>query len=64
METTSFSFFEFYLGHYWYQANKKTLFFKRRSQDVIIIISYASMDFEEAKTFKPNVVFPKAGNKL
>ena len=32
--------------------------------DVIIIISYAQMDFEEAKTFKPTVVFPKEGNKL
>ena len=27
--------------------------------DVVIIISYALMDFEEAKTFKPCVVFPK-----
>jgi aspartate 1-decarboxylase len=26
--------------------------------DVVIIISYASMDFEEAKTFKPWLVFP------
>ena len=26
--------------------------------DVIIIISYALMDFEEAKTFKPWIVFP------
>ena len=26
--------------------------------DVVIIISYALMDFEEAKTFKPTVVFP------
>ena len=26
--------------------------------DVIIIISYALMDFEEAKTFQPSVVFP------
>ncbi len=26
--------------------------------DVVIIISYASMDFEEAKTFKPSLVFP------
>ena len=32
----------------------------RRAQvgDTIIIISYALMDFEEAKTFKPTVVFP------
>ncbi len=27
--------------------------------DTIIVISYALMDFEEAKTFKPTVVFPK-----
>lgn len=32
--------------------------------DEVIIISYALMDFEEAKHFKPTVVFPKAGNKL
>ena len=32
--------------------------------DTVIIISYAMMDFEEAKTFKPTIVFPKAGNRL
>ena len=32
--------------------------------DVVIIISYALMDFEEAKTFEPKVIFPKEGNKL
>lgn len=33
--------------------------------DVIIIISYAMMDFEEAKTFNPSVVFPDTfTNKL
>lgn len=33
--------------------------------DVIIIISYAMMDFEEAKTFTPSIVFPDtATNKL
>lgn len=32
--------------------------------DMIIIISYALMDFDEAKTFTPTVVFPKEGNKL
>ena len=33
--------------------------------DIIIIISYASMDFEEAKSFKPVLVFPDtATNKL
>ncbi|MDA3894283.1 MAG: aspartate 1-decarboxylase [Salinivirgaceae bacterium] len=26
--------------------------------DIIIIIAYASMDFEEAKTFKPSFIFP------
>lgn len=32
--------------------------------DVIIIISYASMEFDEAKKFKPVVVFPDSDNKL
>ncbi|HAN38392.1 MAG TPA: aspartate 1-decarboxylase, partial [Chitinophagaceae bacterium] len=32
--------------------------------DVVIIISYAQMNFEAAKTFKPWVVFPKEGNRL
>lgn len=32
--------------------------------DMVIIIGYATMDFEAAKTFKPAVIFPKAGNKL
>ena len=33
--------------------------------DVVIIMSYALMDFEEAKTFKPSVIFPDtATNKL
>ena len=32
--------------------------------DILIIISYALMDFEEAKTFKPTVVFPKEGNRV
>ncbi len=32
--------------------------------DLIIVISYATMDFEIAKTFKPSVIFPKEGNKL
>ena len=31
--------------------------------DTIIIISYALMDFEEAKTFTPRVVFPE-NNRL
>lgn len=32
--------------------------------DVIVVISYASMDFDEAKKFKPWIVFPKEGNKI
>src|SRR5579871_394730 len=32
--------------------------------DVVIVISYANMDFEEAKKFKPFTVFQKEGNKL
>ncbi|MFT3935366.1 MAG: aspartate 1-decarboxylase [Chitinophagaceae bacterium] len=32
--------------------------------DIVIVISYARMDFEAAKKFKPSVVFPKEGNKL
>jgi len=33
--------------------------------DIIIIISYASMDFEEAKSFKPVLIFPDTdSNKL
>lgn len=33
--------------------------------DIVIIMSYAMMDFEEAKSFKPMVVFPdSATNKL
>lgn len=33
--------------------------------DIIIIISYASMDFEEAKSFKPFLIFPDTdSNKL
>ena len=32
--------------------------------DIVIIISYATMDFDEAKKFKPNVIFPNELNKL
>jgi aspartate 1-decarboxylase len=32
--------------------------------DTVIIISYATMDFEKAKGFKPSLVFPRQGNKL
>lgn len=33
--------------------------------DIVIIMAYAMMDFEEAKSFKPSVIFPEARtNKL
>ncbi len=32
--------------------------------DLVIIMSYASMDFEKAKTFKPSSAFPDANNHL
>lgn len=31
--------------------------------DIVIVISYASMDFEEAKGFKPWLCFPDANNR-
>jgi aspartate 1-decarboxylase len=32
--------------------------------DIVIVISYARLEFEAAKKFKPWVIFPKEGNKL
>jgi len=32
--------------------------------DLVIIVSYASMDFDEAKTFKPAILFPDENNKI
>ncbi len=37
---------------------------KAQVGDIVIIISYASMEFEEAKTFKPTVIFPNNDNRL
>lgn len=37
---------------------------KAQVGDVVIIISYASVDFEEAKKFEPRVIMPGEGNKL
>lgn len=37
---------------------------KAQVGDVVIIISYASMDFEEARKYKPVIVFPDDLNKL
>lgn len=32
--------------------------------DTVIVVSYASMDFEAAKQYKPVIVFPKEDNTL
>lgn len=32
--------------------------------DIVIIISYASMEFEAAKSYKPTIIFPKEDNRL
>jgi aspartate 1-decarboxylase len=37
---------------------------KAQVGDIVIIISYASMDMEEAKKFKPSLVFPDPDNRL
>jgi len=38
---------------------------KVQKGDVILILSYAQMDFEEAKNFKPTIIFPETEtNKL
>jgi aspartate 1-decarboxylase len=37
---------------------------KAQLGDIIIIVSYASMDFEEAKQHRPAIIFPDKNNKL
>ncbi len=37
---------------------------KAQVGDVVVVFSYASMDFEEAKKFKPTLIFPTLENKL
>ena len=32
--------------------------------DIVIVISYTSMEFEEAKGFQPGIIFPREGNKI
>ncbi|GAA4306111.1 aspartate 1-decarboxylase [Compostibacter hankyongensis] len=32
--------------------------------DTVIVVSYAIMELEEAKRYKPVLVFPQSGNKL
>lgn len=37
---------------------------KAQVGDIVIVISYASMELEEAKKFKPTLIFPTPENKL
>lgn len=37
---------------------------KVQKGDVIIIISYGLMDFEEAKSFSPSIIFPNSDNSI
>jgi aspartate 1-decarboxylase len=37
---------------------------KAQVGDIVIIISYASMELEEAKVFKPCIIFPDPENRL
>ena len=37
---------------------------KAQVGDIVIIISYASIKFEKARSFKPALVFPTPDNKL
>lgn len=37
---------------------------KAQVGDIVIIISYASMELDEAKEFKPFIIFPTPDNKL
>lgn len=37
---------------------------KAQVGDIIIIASYCTMDFEEAKKHKPTVIFPDSNNRL
>ncbi|MEM7550701.1 MAG: aspartate 1-decarboxylase [Bacteroidota bacterium] len=37
---------------------------KAQVGDIIIIISYASMEVEEAKKYEPKVIFPNQSNRL
>ena len=37
---------------------------KMQVGDVVIVISFGIMDFEEAKNFKPTIVYPDNNNRL
>ena len=48
------------------ELNKVGIHVKRRVAvgDIVIIIGYGFMDFEEAKSFKPTLVFPNEETNL
>ena len=37
---------------------------KVQKGDMVIIISYGTMDFEDAKSFSPSIIFPDLQNKI
>lgn len=37
---------------------------KAQVGDVVIVISYGSLEMEEARTFKPAIIFPNENNQL
>jgi aspartate 1-decarboxylase len=37
---------------------------KAQVGDIVIVISYASMDFEEAKAYQPVIIFPDEHNRV
>ncbi|MFN3556600.1 MAG: aspartate 1-decarboxylase [Bacteroidales bacterium] len=37
---------------------------KAQKGDMVIIISYASMEFDKARTFQPKIIFPDDNNKI
>jgi aspartate 1-decarboxylase len=37
---------------------------KMMEGDIVVIVSYASMDFEDAKKYKPVLVFPDQANRI
>ena len=37
---------------------------KISSGDEVIIVSYALVNFEDAKSFRPTIIFPKVGNSI
>ena len=37
---------------------------KINKDDEVIIVSYALIDFNNAKSFNPTIIFPKKGNSI